>query len=148
MNNAWDDFCRFRYLPLNDNIAKTILHDRDLLLEGEKFEMLISLRQIAKKMHGIVAYHYVDFNICNRMKHCKNCIPWPRPTFWRSKIWNVNISEMVRASAKMYRMTFLDFDIFYRMASLRELYNVTLIFFLKFKHLRRLLVYFKQRALT
>ena len=41
----------------------------------------------------------------------KNCASWLWPTFWRNKIWNVNISEMTRAGAKMCCTTFIDFDI-------------------------------------
>ena len=39
-----NDICRFWYLPSNDVIAKIALHGIDLLFEGKKFEMLISLK--------------------------------------------------------------------------------------------------------
>ena len=42
-------------------------------------------------------------------QHCKNCTVWPWPTFWMWKLWNVNISETVRASAKKS-----EYDDFYR----------------------------------
>ena len=39
-------------------------------------------------------------------RSCKNCTPWSWHTFWRSKMWNVNISEMVRAKVKMIEKLF------------------------------------------
>ena len=33
-------------------------------------------------------------------RHCESSSPRPWPTYWRSRIWNINISETVRASAK------------------------------------------------
>ena len=44
---------------------------------------------------------------------------------------NVNISKTVRDSAKLQEMTFVDFNICYRMASLRMLYYLTLTYFFK-----------------
>ena len=44
----------------------------------------------------------------------------------RSNISNVNISKTVRASAKVQSVTFVDFSICHRMASLRILYSLTL----------------------
>ena len=46
-------------------------------------------------------------------------------------IWNVNISEMVRAGTKIHGTTFVDFYIFDRMVSLRKLFFMTLTYFLK-----------------
>ena len=42
-----------------------------------------------------------------------------------------NISEIVSAIVKMHEMTFVDFDIYHWMASLRKLYLVILIYFFR-----------------
>ena len=49
-------------------------------------------------------------------------------------ILKASISEMVRAIAKMRRMTLADVDIRRRIAPLRILYRVTLTFVFKVKH--------------
>ena len=101
--------CRFWYLPSNGLIAKIILHDLDILFQGNKLETLISLvwLVLAQKCMGRLLYIFI-FAI---EEHYKNYTPWPRPTFWRSKCWNVNILKTARASAKMDRSTFIDIDI-------------------------------------
>ena len=88
------------------------------------WEMVRAIR----KMHGTTS---TDFDICHGMHHCKNCTPWPCPTFLRKKIWNVNISEMVRAITKLHEATFVDSDICRRMVSLRKLHSMTLTYSLK-----------------
>ena len=64
------------------------------------------------------------------MCHCENCTSWPLSTFWRSKSENVNISETVRASAKMHRTPFKDLDI---CKQIRNVYLMTLIYFFRVK---------------
>ena len=54
----------------------------------------ISENQKCKKMM------FVDFDIFHWMASLEYCIPWPSPTFWNSKIWNVKIAEMVRLGKK------------------------------------------------
>ena len=67
--------------------------------------------------------------------HCECCTLWPWPSFSRRNISNVNILKMVRASANVQNMTFVDFNICYRMASLRMLYYLTLTYFFKVNRL-------------
>ena len=56
----------------------------------------------------IVKMTFENIDMCHRFRHCENCTPWPWPNFLRYKIWNINISETVRARAKMHRTTFVD----------------------------------------
>ena len=133
--NCMDDFYRFWYLPSNGIIAKTLLCDLGLLFEGKKFKTLISLKQseiVQKciKMHGMT---FVDLKTLQKL-YSLTLIYFFKVTGLKL---NVNISEMVRASAKFHPTSLIDFDIFYQNSSLRILYYVTLTYFLKFKNLKR-----------
>ena len=48
---------------------------------------------------------FVDFDFAIEWRHCENSTSWPWPTFLRSQIWNVNSSQMARASVKMLETT-------------------------------------------
>ena len=50
-----------------------------------------------------------------------------------SNILNVDISEIVRASAKIHRTTFVDLDICQRMLQWRKLHLIILTYFFKIK---------------
>ena len=47
INNVKDDVYRFLYLQSNGAITKIVRCDLDLLFEGNKFETLLSLKQLA-----------------------------------------------------------------------------------------------------
>ena len=53
------------YLPSNDNITKTVFCDHDLLFEGKKFEILISLKQRYEKNE---LNDFIDFYICQQLQ--------------------------------------------------------------------------------
>ena len=61
---------------------------------------------------------YVYLAICHRMASSRILFfVWPWPTFSRSNMWNVNISETVRASATTRKVAFIDVDICHWMAA-------------------------------
>ena len=68
------------------------------------------------KMHGTT---FIDFIFAIKWLHCENYTSWPWPTFWRSSIWNINISEIMRAWKKIL-ITFIDFYICRRTVSLQK----------------------------
>ena len=74
---------------------------------------------------------FTDFDICMKGDHCEICTPSPWPTFLRSNISNVIISETTRPGEKRHRAIFIDIDIYYQMTPLKKLYFITLIYFLK-----------------
>ena len=49
--------------------------------------------------------------------------------FFHDQIFQVDVSNTLRASAKLEMMTFVYFNIFYQMASLRMLYSLTVTYF-------------------
>ena len=72
-----------KYLPLKSVIAKIVLGDLDLLFEGHKFKIVISLKrsELAKNV-----WDFCRFWHCRRTKSLRNYTPWPWPTFWRPEI--------------------------------------------------------------
>ena len=59
--------------------------------------------------------------------------------FEDNKIWNVNISETVRAGAKMHGTAFRDFYIQHRTASLQTLYSCDIDLFFEGKQFETLI---------
>ena len=57
----WTDFYRFWYLPSNDNIARLIPNDLDLLFEGQQFEILISRKQWQQAQTCAITFKYLAF---------------------------------------------------------------------------------------
>ena len=72
----------------------------------------------------------VGFDICHRKASLRKFHSMTFSCFLKVTIWNVNVSEMVRASAKMHGTTFVEFDICRRMASMWKLYTMTMTYFL------------------
>ena len=92
--------CTFWHLPSNGITVKIMLNDSDLLFEGKHFLNLISLKrwQLANKCVGV---SFVDFDICHRMVSMQKFYCMTFTYILKVKIKDVNISEMVRVSAKM-----------------------------------------------
>ena len=99
----WPTFSRSRFVTVN--IYKTVRAIEEL-----------SIKTLQRLIFPI------EFN------YCECFTPWPSPEILLSQIWNVNISETVRSSAKIRHMTC------HRMAPLSMLYSVTLTFLFKVRH--------------
>ena len=60
-------------------------------------------------MHGSTFVDFVDFGVYRRMASLRKCYSVTLTYFLKVKIRNVNISEAVRAGAKMHGTSFEDF---------------------------------------
>ena len=109
------------------DIASVVLCDIDRLFQGPIFQKLISKNgenQCKTTRDDICRFHDLLSNgIANVIFFDLDLL------FTRSNILNVNILKTVRAGAKLQEMTFVDFNICHRMASLRMLYSLTFTYF-------------------
>ena len=76
---------------------------------------------------------FVDFDNSHRMVYLQKLYSVTLAYFLKVKNLNFNISQTVRASAKMHGTTFKDLDICERMMPFRKLHILTLIYFFKEK---------------
>ena len=64
---------------------------------------------------------FIDFDICNLPATLPVLYSLTLTYFFKIIYSNVNMSKMVRANEKLQEKTFVDFNICYRIASLRML---------------------------
>ena len=88
---------------------------------------------------------FVDFDICHRMASLRRLYSVTLTYFFKVIFLfkNVNISDKVRACAKMNQMIFIDFDICQQITPLPKLYSLSFTYFFqghKFKMLISLTV--------
>ena len=122
INNLKNDVYRFWHLPSNYIIAKIVLHDLDLLFEGQKCETSTSLKwiELAHKCLGSV---FCEFWYLSAKNNSTKLYSMTLTYFLKVKRWNVNISEMVRDGAKLHPTAFTNFAICHRIVSLQKLYS-------------------------
>ena len=125
------------------NLFATKWQFRKILFGSQRVKMLTSLkwRKVGKKYVGVFCWfcHLPSNGVI--MKIVLSDLDL---LFWRSTILNVNISDMVKASAKMHKMTFIDFNFCQWLMPLRKLHLMTLTYFFKVKI--RKYISWKQRA--
>ena len=71
----------------------------DLLSESQTTEMSTYIKRLSLAQKCIVELWWI-LKFAIELQHCENYTQWPLPTFWRSNIWNIKISETVRARQK------------------------------------------------
>ena len=80
----------------------------------------------------IMTWMHIDNR--NRTAQVRFSTPWLWHRFSMSKVYNINISQTVRAMAIVRHMTFAELQFAFEWRHLRMLYSVTLTFNFKVKH--------------
>ena len=118
------------------NIIRTICASMTLTYILEVPNLIFYISKTVRASANMCARHLCILTFIIEWCHCENCTSWPWSTFWRSKLLNVNISEKVRASAKMHGTTFKDLDICRWMIPLRQLHAVILSYYFKVQKMK------------
>ena len=110
-------------MPSNWSMANVVLQNLHLSFQGQTFQVAI-LTNKRWKPQTLLLKSDKKWGICHKIAQMRILDIDIR--FQGHEFWNVNISNMVRATTKYSRMTFIEVDIYNGMGKLRMLYSVTL----------------------
>ena len=119
---------RKSYLLSNCAIANFVHFDIELHFQGQE-NINVNFWETVRASAKLCDMRLTEFDVCRRMAPCECCISGPWPRFINaniSEIWKVNSSELVRASTKMFDVTFTVFYICHRMMQLQMLHCMIL----------------------